>query len=112
MNLGCGLGPGEAAPAGSCISKRVLIDSVPERLNDARADARCRASQRPQINRRLRSVDGAASDTRWRSSIVAHLQDNLAGDRVMLFRRERIASLGQRQHLTDDRSQPSRVNPA
>jgi hypothetical protein len=91
---------------------RVLIKSVPERLNDARADSRRRASQLPQINRRLRSIDGAASDARWRSSVVADLQDNLARDRMTLFRREGIASIGKWQHLTNNRSQLSRINPA
>jgi len=90
----------------------VLIKSVPERLTDARADSRRRPSQLPQINRCLLSIDGAASDARWRSSVVADLRDNLAGDRVMLFRREGIASIGQWQHLTNNRSQLSRINPA
>ena len=90
----------------------MLIKPVTERLNDSRADSRRRASQLPQIKRPLLSIDGAASDARWRSSVVADLQDNLAGDRVTLFRRERIASIGQGQHLTDDRSQLSRINPA
>lgn len=81
-------------------------------INDARADSRRRPSQLPQMKRRPLSIGGVVSDARWRSSVIADLQDNLAGDRVMLFRREGIASIGQWQHLTNNRSQLSRINSA